>query len=61
MRTIKGQTIASTTLDLHDDKITKEELVTLFNQMPAEQVVNLDHDLSKPIGMRCKDYFQARE
>ncbi|HKG61646.1 MAG TPA: hypothetical protein VKB05_17950 [Pyrinomonadaceae bacterium] len=49
MRTIKGQTIASTTLDLHGDKITKEELLSLFNQMPAEQAVNLDHDLSKPI------------
>jgi len=49
MRTIKGQTIASTTLDLHGDKITKEELLSLFNQMPAEQAVNLDHDLSKPV------------
>ena len=49
MRTIKGQTIASTALDLHGDKITKEELLSLFNQMPAEQPVNLDHDLSKPI------------
>lgn len=49
MRTIKGQTIASTTLDLHGDKITKEELLSLFNQMPAAQAVNLDHDLSKQI------------
>lgn len=52
MRTIKGQTIASTTLDLHGDKITREELQSLFNQMPAEQLINLDHDLSKPIAGR---------
>lgn len=49
MRTIKGQLVASTTLDLRNDKITREELQSLFDQMPAEQVINLDHDLSEPI------------
>ena len=49
MKTIKGQLVASTTLDLRGDKITREELKALFNQMPPEQILNLDHDLSKPI------------
>jgi hypothetical protein len=63
MRTIKGQTKASTNLDLHGDKITKEELLSLFNQMPAEQAVNLDHDLSKMIVGRMynKQFVETEE
>lgn len=48
MRKITGQTIASTELDLHGEEISREALTSLFNQIPPLQLVNQDHDLSKP-------------
>ncbi len=49
MRKITGQTIASTTLDLQGESIPPEQLQSLFEQMPDTEVINQDHDLSKPI------------
>jgi hypothetical protein len=49
MRTIKGQTISTTELDLRGERITREQLTSIFDKMPSEQLLNQDHDLSQPI------------
>lgn len=48
MKIIKGQIVASTSIDAHGDKLTKEQLFFLFMQIPQEFILNQQHDLSKP-------------
>ena len=48
MKTIKGQIVASTNIDVHGDKLTKQQLRDLFKQMPREFTLDQHHDLSKP-------------
>jgi hypothetical protein len=47
MRTIRGQILASTNLDLHGEKLTEDQLRKLFEQTPLESILNKDHDMSK--------------
>lgn len=48
MKIIKGQIVASTNIDAHGEKRTKEELSRLFEQMPKETLLNKDHNLALP-------------
>lgn len=48
MRTIPRQTLASTKLDKHGEKLTKEQLHSLYEQMPTVSTMNHEHDLSRP-------------
>ena len=48
MKVIKEQIIAGTQRDAHGDKITKEQLQKLFDQMAKEMLLHPNHDLSKP-------------
>ncbi len=60
MRTIKEQIVASTNYDLHGDKLGREQLLNLFDQMPDEQILNRHHDLSKPpIGKLYNKQFKS--
>jgi hypothetical protein len=36
MRTIRGQIMASTNLDLHGEQLTEEQLRLLFENLPAD-------------------------
>lgn len=47
MRTIHGQIIASTSIDLHGERLTEEQLRLLFEGTPTESVLNQNHDLSQ--------------
>jgi hypothetical protein len=49
MRTIRGQIMASTSLDLHAEKLTEEQLRHLFDGTPSESVLNQNHDLSQGV------------
>lgn len=48
MITIKDQIISSTKEDLQGDKLSKEELKYLFDQLPEEQELKQEHHLSLP-------------
>lgn len=48
MKVIKEQIIAGTRLDAHGEKIAKETLQELFDQIPEEMVLHQQHDFSRP-------------
>ncbi|MDG6999112.1 MAG: hypothetical protein JRN15_08370 [Nitrososphaerota archaeon] len=49
MKTVHGQVIASTSLDLHGEQLTETQLKLLFENMHPESILNQDHDMSKPV------------
>lgn len=42
------QPLASTSLDAHGERLTRDELLELFKALPAEMVINDQHDLTLP-------------
>jgi len=46
-RIIDGQTITSTHLDSHGERITREEMFALFNNRPARSPMGDNHNLSR--------------
>lgn len=54
MYTIHGQIITTTNTDLHGERLTKEELYHLFEQMADPYIMNQEHDTAKP--PICKGY-----
>lgn len=52
MRKIQGQVVASTGMDLSGDKLSEEQLRSLFEQMTDPLVCNQAHDMSKPPGAK---------
>jgi hypothetical protein len=58
MKTIKGQIIASTEIDRHGEKLTKEQLKNLYDQIPEEKITGQHHDSTKkPIGKSYNKRF----
>ena len=47
MVSIKQQVLATTELDAHGEKLTKEQLHDLFLSLPSEMVINHQHDFSR--------------
>jgi hypothetical protein len=48
MITIPEQHLLSTKLDAHGERLSKEELYSLYKGLPAELSINDEHDLSRP-------------
>jgi hypothetical protein len=47
-RIIKGQIIASTELDSHGERLTRDQLEDFLQQFPDPHIINDSHDLSRP-------------
>lgn len=45
---IKKQILVSTNLDSHGEKLTREQLYSLYESQPEELVINHEHDLGRP-------------
>lgn len=50
------QPVASTALDAHGERLSLEELRSLFNALPAELVINDEHDLTLPSVATAKNF-----
>jgi hypothetical protein len=48
MPVLLRQPLASTSLDAHGERLTRDELLTLFEALPEELVINDKHDLTLP-------------
>lgn len=45
---IANQILASTSLDAHGEKLTREQLYALYKSQPEELVINHEHDFGRP-------------
>lgn len=45
---IKNQILASTNLDSHGEKLTRDQLYSLYESQPVELVINHEHDFGRP-------------
>lgn len=56
---IKNQILASTNLDSHGEKLTREQLYSLYESQPDELVINHEHDFGRlPVAIARNLSFQ---
>src|SRR4051794_40437768 len=56
MKILRNQILATTTVDIHGDRIPKEALQTMVHKMWSESFLYQDHDPSKPVVGRVFNY-----